>query len=238
MTINNELYNNLFKTNEDKAKSFDKIAENFYFGNFGTMSKSDLEVLMFSIYIEQILDVSEEHENTYSDYTLSKSLGIMQSKVNTLKVKKELKYPRKNFDWRKSFARLYENAKYDNGKICMQISDRNVYLELKNAIEMRGGYVDVTLNSKLLKLPPSYFMDLIVEIADENEKSRIKEIIEEKVREENLIVDDNVPDTWRDIITDSSTDLICGIIEKCLPISGDIIKRILKKTNELIKKRM
>lgn len=233
-----KIYNKLFENEKDKAEAFDMIAENFYFGNFGSMSKSDLETLMFSIYIERILAISEEDESTYSDYTLSKSLGIMQNRVNTLKVKKELKYPHENFDWRKAFARAYENAKYENGKICINISDRNVYLEIKNQIETMGGYVDVTLNSKILKVSPAYFLDLILSISDEDERCRLKKIIEEKAREEKIIINDEEPDTWGSIFYDMGTDTLCNIVEDILPVSGDILKRILNKTCELIKKRM
>lgn len=54
-----EIYNYYFPTKEEKASAFDKIAERYYFANFGTMSKSDLETLLFSIYLEQILDREE-----------------------------------------------------------------------------------------------------------------------------------------------------------------------------------
>ena len=54
MSVDN-LYNEIFTT-DDKAKAFDEIAKCYYDRNFGTMSKSDLEVLLFSIYIDRILD--------------------------------------------------------------------------------------------------------------------------------------------------------------------------------------
>ena len=87
-----ENYEKLFQTfegNEDiegKAQAFDKLAEKYYYCNFGSTSKADLDVLMFSIYIERILDKSQKDFNSYSDYTLSKNLGITQSKISNLKV--------------------------------------------------------------------------------------------------------------------------------------------------------
>ena len=83
-------YKELF-SEEDKARAFDKIANQFYAGNFGTMAKSDMETLMFSIYIEQILSKSEDDFHTYSDFRLAKELGIAQSRVSSLKVKKQPK---------------------------------------------------------------------------------------------------------------------------------------------------
>lgn len=91
-----EKYEELFSL-EDKAKAFDMLAQNYYFGNFGTMQKSDFDLLMFSIYLERILEKSEDEIETFSDYELSKLLGITQSRVSTLKVKKQLRYPYKKF---------------------------------------------------------------------------------------------------------------------------------------------
>ena len=44
-----EKYNELFPDEKSKAEVFDKIAEHFYRKNFGTMSKTDMETLMFSL---------------------------------------------------------------------------------------------------------------------------------------------------------------------------------------------
>ena len=104
-----------------KAKAFDQIAEKYYFGNFGSVGKSDLDVLMFSIYIERILNKSQDNFSTYSDYTLSKQLGITQTRISNLKVKKELQYPYEDFNWRKRLADISQNAIYDEGRIKLHI---------------------------------------------------------------------------------------------------------------------
>lgn len=176
MSVDN-LYNEIFTT-DDKAKAFDEIAKCYYDRNFGTMSKSDFEVLLFSIYIERILCIDDKKFGMYSDYELSKQLGITQSKVRNLKVKKQLQYPR-TYDWKEAFVRVCENATYENGKIKVQIPDVNLYYEVKNAIEEAGGYIDISLTSNLLQVSPGYFLDLICIIADESEKASIEEKIQE-----------------------------------------------------------
>ena len=75
-----------------------------------------MDVLTFSIYIERILDKSQDNFSAYSDYTLSKQLGITQTSVSNLKVKKELQYPYKDFDWRKRLADISKNTIYDEGR--------------------------------------------------------------------------------------------------------------------------
>lgn len=176
-------YEELF-SEENKARAFDKIANQFYAGNFGTMAKSDMETLMFSIYIEQILSKSEDDFHTYSDFRLAKELGITQSRVSSLKVKKQLQYPHE-FRWRDSFARVSENARYENGKIKIQIPDINLYYEIKNAVEEAGGYIDVTLTPKLLQISPEYFLDLLVAVSETQQREQLRKELRNKIREKN-----------------------------------------------------
>ena len=116
-----EKYDELFATEADKAAAFDEIARRFYFANFATMSKSDFETLLFSLYLEQILNCSENNYDAYSDYTLSKVLGVPQSRISTLKVRKELQYPYSKFNWKESFKRISQRAIYEGRKIRLYI---------------------------------------------------------------------------------------------------------------------
>jgi len=166
-------YTELFTSPESKAVAFDKIAEQYYDGNFGKMSKADFETLLFSIYIEKILDVSEDQPNTYSDFRLSKELGITQSKVSNLKIKKQLQYPRA-YNWRQAFARVSDNVHYENGKIRIQIHDINLYYEIKNAVEENGGYIDMTLTPRLLQISPNYFLDLLVSVSEGADRETLR----------------------------------------------------------------
>ena len=171
-------------TDEQKVCAFDEIAKHFYNGNFGTMQKSEVDLLMFSIYIEHILDKSEDDINSYSDYELAKQLGITQSTVSNLKVKKQLKYPYEKFDWRKSFKRVCKNARLESGKMKINLRDKNLYYELKNQIDMSGGYVEGSLTPNLLIITPEEFFDLTKTIMTPKEIDGLEEIIKEKNREE------------------------------------------------------
>ena len=162
-------YESTFPSAESKAKAFDEIARRFYFGNFGTMQKTDIEVLLFSLYLDQILDKCESDLNAYSDYALSKKLGIPQSKISTLKVKKQLQYPYEKFDWKVSFQRLCNNATYDSGRIRINLRDKNLYYELKNQIDEMGSYVETTLTPNLLSITPEMFIELTRRIMSQEE---------------------------------------------------------------------
>ena len=185
-----ERYNEIFKSDEKKAEAFDKLARNYYLGNFGSMQKSDIDVLMFSLFIDCILEQSEDDINTYSDYTLAKQLGITQSRVSNLKQKKQLQYPYTGFDWKVSFKRCCGNAKADGDKIKINLRDINLYYEIQNQIDKHGGYVDATLSRNLLVITPDEFFELVEQILTEEEKSTLKKQIRKQYADNKTFIEE------------------------------------------------
>lgn len=227
MIDSKEKYNKLFDTVEKKAQAFDMIAEKYYFSNFGMTSKADVDVLMFSLYIEQILSQGNVDFTEYSDYTLSKLLGITQSRVSNLKVKKELQYPYVNFDWKKSFLKICEKATYSDGKIKLNIPDKNLFLEIQNAIEEKGGFVEIQLNSKLLQVKLAYFLDLFLLVDDSVDRKEIlRKIKQEKNDSDEKYVEGK---TFSEILEGVTGDLFCSIISYCVPLFGDAIRPFVQK---------
>ena len=154
---------------EEKANMFDQIAGHFYSRNFGQTSKTDLEVLMFNFYLRQM---ERTHPHALNlDYLISKELGITQQRVRNLRVKSQLLYP-VFLSWRDALSRLLEHARYDEDShiIRMNIPDPNLYLEIQNFIEEKGGYIEVQLNSKLLQIRVEYFVELIVSLEEQEDK--------------------------------------------------------------------
>ena len=174
-------YHKLFDE-KSKALAFEEIAKRYYAGNFGQMSKADFETLLFHLYIEQILKTDDQAFSEYSDYRLSKQLGISQSKVSSLKIKKQLQYPH-SFSWKNSLEALSNRVNYENGKIKIQIPDINLYLEIKNAVEEMGGYVEVSLTPKLLQLSPGYFLDLLVQTEKDEKKESLRKDLAKELRD-------------------------------------------------------
>ena len=79
-------YKELFKN----EPSFMKIAEHYYDKNFGTMSKSEMDLLMFYLLYQRMKEVNE---HAPSDFELAKILGITNKRVRNMIEKMELKYP-------------------------------------------------------------------------------------------------------------------------------------------------
>ncbi len=187
-------------TPEEKVKMFDKIADRYYERNFGQMSKTDMDLLMFHFYIEKMSTVFVDKEGTLdylqcSDYKISKELGITQQRIRNLKVKNQLIYPPEEArDWKKEFAKLTENARYDQvtKKVTVNIPDPNLYLDIQNFIEEKGAFVEKQLNSKLLQIRAEYYIDLVISLEEDATRKEITKRLKEQLRSEGK--DDTVFD--------------------------------------------
>lgn len=178
-------------SNEEKAKMFDEIAEKFYYANFGQLSKTDMELMMFHFYIEKMIEQNKSPNGTIdynkcSDYLISKELGVTQQRVRNLKVKKQLIYPT-DYDWKLAFSTIIKNATYDSDthKILMNIPDPNLYYEIQNFFDERGNCIDHQLNSKILQMREEYFLALAIEIEEEKNRNQIIKELKKQFKELN-----------------------------------------------------
>ncbi len=175
---------------EEKAELFDEIADCFFNANFGQMSKSDIELMMFNLYIRKLVSENMRADGTIdyskcSDYKISRELGITQQKVRNLKVKNQLIHPIQ-YNWKLALARLTENARYDKitKKVMLNIPDPNLYLEIQNFIEEQGAYVEKQLNSKILQLRAEYFIDLILALETEETRKKAVKVLKKQFKED------------------------------------------------------
>lgn len=172
----------VYFTDTDKIKAFNKIAERYFRQNFGTLSKTDIDQLMFSILRDNGKDGNGNPIIT-DDYGLSKLLGISQTRVRSLKQSVQLKFPMDDYNWKEIFACQIKNARYDDVKklVKMSIPDVNVLIEVRHLIEMSGWYDEYQLNPKLFQCPLDVFIKLCESL--EEEKVQINEETKKKLRE-------------------------------------------------------
>ena len=77
----------------ENEPSFLKIAEHYYNKNFGTMSKAEFELLMFTI----LCDKYREMDSDITPISLALDLGITVQRVDNLLEKMMLKKQRRNW---------------------------------------------------------------------------------------------------------------------------------------------
>ncbi len=213
-------------TTEEKARMFDEIAEKFYNRNFGSLSKADMDLMMFRFYFEALMgDNTYQNGNinfhTCSDYNMSRELGISQQRVRNLKVKYQLTSPT-DFAWEAALSKLTEKAKYDKDsqKITLNIPDPNLYIEIQNFIEEKGAYVEKQLNSKILQLRTDDYITLILATEDDANKKRIIKSIKEQNKaneKDNSVLDEHNIGKW---LLRHSQDAISVVSNLCSLVSS------------------
>ena len=223
-------------SNEDKIKIFDEISSHFYNKNFGQMSKSDIELMMFRFYIEKMISTYKNEDGPIdyrkcSDYKISKELGISQQRVRNLKVKKELVY-HTEYDWKAALASLTENARYDptTKKVSLNIPDPNLYLEIQNFIENQGAYIEKQLNSKILQIRAEYYIDLIVSLEHGDTRKKLIKKLKESCKNDLVFDEKNIGKSLIDAainITTIATN-ISGILSPQNLIGNALVKLLTK----------
>lgn len=208
---------------EEKIEIFDKIEQHYFVRNFGSMTKADFEIFLFSEYIEHRI----RNQLPFDDYTLSKELGITQSRVRTLKERKELKYPYKDFIWQNAFAEAVKNAKVDpqDHYVKMIIQDVNVMNEVRNFIEVNGWYDECSLNKKLLRIPLDCFVEICYNseafdhVFSEETYQIIKGIVKTEDPEVQTFLGNFSKDGFKDFLMSASKEIISEMLT-LLPFGG------------------
>ena len=224
-------------TKEEKVELFDKIAERYYNHNFGTMLKADIDTLIFSTYIEHCMKYGEP----YDDYTLSIKLGITESRVRSLKERKQLQYPYENYNWKDAFVVLISKAKYNPVKqlIQMNIQDINLMKDVRHFVYEHGWFDEFQLNPKLFQCRLDFFISLCKELEensdiqyDEETKKQLKLLAKNDTQRSAIekIIDGDMGIGFSELVKECADDVITELLQT-IPFGGIANKAI----KELIK---
>ena len=165
---------------EEKAACFDEICACFYDRNFGRLSKTDMDLMMFRFYLQKAVEVSRDEKQgglidyaKCSDFKIARELGITPARVRSLKTRVQLASDIE-YDWKEQFARLIKNADYDPRSlmVSLHVPDPRMFLEIQDLIEDRGGYVEKQLNGSLLRVKAPYFLEVLAEAEADGGKTR------------------------------------------------------------------
>ena len=154
---------------EEKNKFFEWLDKNYFDKNFGSVSKSDFETYLFSLYYENKLRNAND-DNMTDDYSIGQELGLTISRVRSFKERQQLKYPMADYSWKDSIVKYMNNATFDEktNLIKFSIPDVNVIKDLRHFVEIHGWYDEYQLNSKLFQCNLDTFINLCKSIDDEN----------------------------------------------------------------------
>lgn len=141
---------------------------------FGSMNKNDYEVELMHLLL---LNGYEDK----SDHLLSRKLQIPISKVRRLRYEVDLRYPRDNDEIKKAFYNVLKSTTYKEVGDLIQFSIQNKSLReyLSERLELEGSYYDSSFNSNIVRITAT---DLLLLIADFEQKKELKKNIHEKLK--------------------------------------------------------
>ena len=180
-------------TDKEKIRLTDWMNQNYFDNqNFGSVSKADFELFLFSLYVDHLIDNKE----IFDDYTVGKQLGITISRVRSLKERKELKYHREDYCWVAYFIACIENARYDETAhlVKVNIPDVNVIKDVRYFLEQNGWYDEYQLNPKLFQCRADIFIEMCNRLPDKDGKV------------ENYVIKDEAKEKLKEIASSTTSD--------------------------------
>ncbi len=154
---------------EEMQNFFSEIEKKFLNHNFGTVSKSDFELLIFHYLMKnlesRLSNSCNEEKNVISDFEIGWKLGITPQRVRNLRMKERLVYHHNDkiggdiSDWKKHIKAVLPRARFNelSNNAELTLNDPLIFAEIQDLLERNGYNVYIQLNKKLLVLPLDSF---------------------------------------------------------------------------------
>jgi hypothetical protein len=138
-----------------KSEALDFILSNSFRSGFGTLSKTELDLILFTAVSKYSGDKGD------SEYELSKYLQITQQRIRNLKEKASVKYLAVNQkDAINKFIEKCEYAKIEDNYIDIPINDVSIKNEIEGMLDKAHILVHYQLNPKIFRMRVDDFFEL------------------------------------------------------------------------------
>lgn len=195
--------------------------------NFGTLSKSEFDGLVFHYYLQlKNVQLSKMDSQGYvSDYEIGRDLGLTIQRVRSLREKEALRRT-DGGEWKEIFLQCIKKATYDEKSDLVKflIPDVNVLKEVRHLLETMGLYDEYQRNPKLFQCRLDVFISLCLAVQDKVAKT---EDAATKLGKDVLNLLRSLPDDKISKAAASSKDKIIGEIKEGLAaVASDLVKQI------------
>ena len=167
---------------DEASENFGKeFLEHYLSGSFGSMSKSETEILIFHLL--------SKHFEISSNYEISNLLKISETKVKNLTLNAHLRYPKQSgdeivretlVDIAKKFSAIYDEQ---NCEVKIHIQSSVKKREIINAINKLGSFADYGLNNEILKIRINTLFSLFEKFLD---KEKFKDTVQTYLKDKKL----------------------------------------------------
>lgn len=143
--------------------------------NFGTLSKSEFDLLVFHYYLlEKQANVSGKY---VSDYDIGRDLGLTIQRVRSLRERDALKW-RSQVDWKNSLLDSLQLAHCDGNNVKIPVPDVNVIKEIRNYLESAGLFDDYQLNPKIFQCNLELFVAICLKLKSNRDDNLFGEMLD------------------------------------------------------------
>lgn len=149
--------------------------------NFGTLSKSDFELLVFHYYMENLRSSGAEKTN----YEIAKQLGVTVQRVAGLKDKEASRYSYDEMSWKKQFLKCVEKITVSGDRLVINITDRRLYRELESYLEKQGLGTEYDLNPSIFKADSERFITIIKQLYPDDYLLRLESELRNNISKGN-----------------------------------------------------
>ena len=157
-----------------------KIKEQCLNRNFGTLSKSEFDLLVFHYYL---LDKQAQVGSAYvTDYEIGRKLGLTIQRVRSLREREALKWPPKEEGrWKERFLDCLKFAHCDekSGAVKIPVPDVNLIKEIRNYLEIAGLFDDYQLNPKVFQCNLDALVAICLDLKSDSDDNLCRKILDE-----------------------------------------------------------
>lgn len=175
----------------DREALLSELAERFYNKNFGSLSKTDLELIMFRLYFHAAEKCATDEngricESAISDYKIGADLGLSPARVRNLRLKMELQ-SKEVFNWKEELGIVLQNPSNlstAGDYFEITIRSRMLFFAVEDWLEDRGSTADITLNPKQLRVKKNDFYALLTDLTliNDNQNRQALENLQNKLK--------------------------------------------------------
>ena len=160
---------------ENKVVALDFILKNAFKSGFGTLSKSELDLILFAAIIEY-------GDKSYSDLELSKYLQITKRRIDSLKEKVSVKYSsittKQAIDY---FMQKLEFSKKDSIYIDIPINEVAVKNEIEGILDKYNLLLHSQLNQKIFRIRIDDLFELLLIFQSESQREHSYDVLRRDV---------------------------------------------------------
>ena len=213
-----------------------EIQEQCLTRNFGTLSKSEFDLLVFHYYLlNKQVNVGGQY---VSDYDIGLELGLTIQRVRSLREREALKWPPKEKGkWKDKFLDCLKHAHYDEKSDAVKIlvPDVNVIKEVRNFIETAGLIDDYQLNPKVFQCNMNALIAICLDFKSGSDDNLCGKILNELRESKDRKVARAVGEQEHPILATLQKTVIKGVKDSIALIpgvgkaGGELVAQLLEK---------